>query len=129
VTLPNPSNEIEMTGDNPQALNRAQRADLLCFLVMAQLIGLASTGKWLRTDHVVEATRLWMASNSADCDWLERAKLGRMSFEIAPTFLAFPSFWDPKELVKLLAHGWQLDYRSPTVQGMLDVCTEHLLQR
>jgi hypothetical protein len=109
-------------------LDDAERADLLCFLVMAQLIGQATTGKWLRTDHVVEATRLWMAANCADCDWLERAKLGRMSADIAPTFLAFPCFWDPKELVKLFAHGWQLDYRSPIVRGMLDACAEHLLQ-
>jgi hypothetical protein len=126
VTLPNPSNEIEMTGDNSQALNKAQHADLLCFLVMAQLIGHATTGEWLRTDHAVEASRIWAASNSADCDWFERAKLARMATEIAPTFLVFPCFTDAKELVKLLADGWQLDYRSPTVRGMLDVCAEQL---
>jgi hypothetical protein len=48
--------------------------------------------------------------------------------DIAPTFLTFPCFRDAKELVKLLADGWQLDYRSSTVRGMLDVCAEHLLQ-
>jgi hypothetical protein len=99
-----PSTEIEMTGDNK--LDGAERADLLCFLVMAQLIGHATTG-----------------------DWLERAKLARMAADIAPTFLTFPCFRDAKELVKLLADGWQLDYRSPTVRGMLDVCAEHLLSR
>jgi hypothetical protein len=122
-----PSTEIEMTGDNK--LDGAERADLLCFLVMAQLIGHATTGDWLRTTHVVEASRIWAASNSADCDWLERAKLARMAADIAPTFLTFPCFRDAKELVKLLADGWQLDYRSPTVRGMLDVCAEHLLSR
>jgi hypothetical protein len=44
-------------------------------------------------------------------------------------FLVFPCFRAGKELVDLLVDGWQLDYRSPTVRGMLDVCTEHLLQR
>ena len=43
-------------------------ADLLYFLMLAQLIGHANTGDWLRTDHVVEATRMWLASNSAQCD-------------------------------------------------------------
>jgi hypothetical protein len=94
---------------------------------MAQLIGHATTGKWLRTDHVVEASRIWAESNSADCDWLERAKLARLAAEIASTFLVFPCFRDAKELVTLLADGWQLDYRSPTVRGMLDVCVERLL--
>jgi hypothetical protein len=114
-----------MIGGNK--MDGVERADLLCFLVMAQLIGHATTGDWLRTDHVVEAGRIWAASNAADCDWLERTKLARMAANIAPTFLVFPCFRDAKELVKLIAEGWQLDYRSPTVRGMLDVCNEHLL--
>lgn len=113
---------------NLQNLDDTERVDLLCFLVVAQLIGQATTGDWLRTDHVVEAGRIWTASNSSGCNWLERAKLARMSAAIAPQFVVFPCFRDAKELVKLLADGWQLDYRSPTVRGMLDVCTEHLLQ-
>lgn len=119
---------MKMTEDNSQRLDDAERVDLLCFLVMAQLIGHASTGDWLRTDHAVEATRMWMTSNSADCDWLERAKLAQMSVAIAPQFLVFPIFKDAKEIVKLFVDGWRLDYRSPTVRGMLDVCTEHLRQ-
>jgi hypothetical protein len=79
-----------------------------------------------RADHVVEATRMWQASNSAECDWLERVKLAQTSVAIAPQFLVFPFFRDAKEIVKLFADGWRLDYRSPTVRGMLDVCTEHL---
>jgi hypothetical protein len=118
--------ESEMTGDN-KTLNYHERAELLCFLVMAQLIAHASTGKWLRTDHAVEAGRIWMASNSADCDWFERAKLIQLSENIAPTFLVFPCFREIQELLKLLADGWQLDYRLPTVRGMLDVCTQHLM--
>jgi hypothetical protein len=55
-----------MTED--KKLDDAERADLLCFLVMAELIGRASTGKWLRTDHVAEAARIWASSNSADCN-------------------------------------------------------------
>jgi len=113
-----------MTGDTK--LDNAERADLPCFLVMAQLIGHASTGDWLRTDHAVEATRMWVASNSAECDWLERAKLARIAVDISPQFLVFPCFRDEKEMVKLFVDGWRLDYRSPTVRGMLDVCIEHL---
>lgn len=113
-----------MTGN--RKLNAPERADLLCFLVMAQLIGHATTGHWLRTNHVVEASRMWAASNSADCDWLERATLAQVSVDLAPQFLVFPCFRDATEIVKLFVDGWQLDYRSPTVRGMLDVCAERL---
>lgn len=92
------------------------------------LIGHASTGNWLRTDHVVKAGRIRAESNSIDCGWIEQARLAQMAAELAPTFLVFPCFRGGKELVKLLADGWQLDYRSPTVRGMLDVCAEHLMQ-
>jgi hypothetical protein len=28
----------------------------------------------------------------------------------------------------IIVDGWQLDYRSPIVRGMLDVCAEYLSQ-
>jgi hypothetical protein len=118
-----------MTEENTKKLDDAECADLLCFLVVAHLIGHATTGHWLRTAHVVEAGRIWAASSSTDCDWFERARLARIAVDIAPTFLVFPCFRDTDELIKLLVDGWQLDYRSPTVRGMLDVCAERLLQR
>jgi hypothetical protein len=68
---------------------------------------------------------MWLASNSAECGWLERVKLARMSVDLAPQFLVFPPFRDAKEMVKLFVDGWRLEC-SPTVRGMLDVCTEHL---
>ena len=117
-----------MTGDNTAKLDGPERADLLCFLVLSQLIGHASTGEWLRTAHVVEATRMWLASNSAECDWLERVKLAKISVDLAPQFLIFPWFMDPTAMVKLFVDGWRLDYRSPILRGMLDVCVEHLAQ-
>jgi hypothetical protein len=118
-----------MTRKNSKKLDNADRADLLCFLVLAQLIGHAGTGHWLRADHVVESARMWTASNSVDCDWLDRAKLARISAELAPQFLIFPWFKDPSAMVKLFVDGWQLDYRSPILRGMLDVCLEHLLKQ
>jgi hypothetical protein len=115
-----------MTGDTK--LDDTERADLLCFLSLAQLIGQARTSEWLRTDHVVEATRMWLASNDAECDWLDRVKLAQMSADLAPRFLVFPCFRDAELMVKLFADGWRLDYTSPTVRGMLDVCVELLMQ-
>lgn len=128
IQHPRAATKTKMKGMVSNELSGPERADLLCFLVLAQLIGRANTGDWLRTDHAVEATRMWAASNSAGCDWLERAKLTQMSAAIAPQFLVFPCFRDAREMVKLFVDRWRLDYRSPTVRGMLDVCTEHLRQ-
>jgi hypothetical protein len=116
----------EMTGDN-KTLNDRERAELLCFLVISQLIAHASTGEWLRTDHLVESTRGWLASNSARCEWLERAKLAQMSGTLALRFLLFAPFSDGTQILNLLTDGWRLDYRSPEVHRMLDVCAAHLL--
>jgi hypothetical protein len=52
-----------------------------------------------------------------------------MSVNLAPQFLIFPWFMAPTAMAKLFVDGWQLDYRSPILRGMLDVCAEHLLQR
>lgn len=70
---------------------------------------------------------MWLASNSAECDWLERVKPTWMSADIAPQLLVFPCFTDAKEMVKLFVDDGQLDYRSPTVRDMLDACAKHLL--
>jgi len=118
-----------MTGDTPRNLDAPERADLLCFLVMAQLVAHAITGDWLRTDHVIESARMWAASNSIACDWLERARLARMSSELAPRFLIFPWFMDAAQMAKMMIDGSRLDYGSPIMRGMLDICVEHLMQR
>jgi hypothetical protein len=115
-----------MTRDNSKTLNQAERAHLLCFLVVSQLIAHASTGEWLRTDHLVESTRGWLASNNASCDWLERAKLAQMSGTLALRFLLFDPFSDGTQILNLLTDGWRLDYRSPEVHRILDVCALHL---
>ena len=52
---------------------------------------------------------MWLASNSAECDWVTRVKLAQLSIDLAPQFLVFPCFRDAKEMVQLFVDGWQLD--------------------
>lgn len=113
----------------PGRLDVEARADLLCYLVVGQLIARTRTGDWLRTDHLVESTRIWLAGNGANADWVERVHLGALSERIALDFAAMPRFADAASLAKLFTDGWRLDCRSSIVRGMLDVCTEHLFQR
>lgn len=112
---------------DPQAsLDDEARAELLCYLVVAQLIARARTGAWLRTDHLVESTRIWLAGNGADAGWLERVHLGALSETIALDFAEQPCFANAPELAKLFTDGWRLDYRSPTVRGIYAACRNEL---
>ncbi|NYH12978.1 hypothetical protein [Paraburkholderia bryophila] len=88
------------------------RAELLCYLVVAQLIAQARTGAWLRTDHLVESMRIWLAGNGADANWENRVRLGVLSETIALEFAEQPRFASAAELAKLFTDGWRLDYRS-----------------
>ncbi len=57
-------------------LDDEARAELPCYLVVGQLVARARTSEWLRTDHLVESTRIWLAGNGANADWTERVYLG-----------------------------------------------------
>lgn len=103
-------------------LDDEARAELLCYLVVAQLVARSRTGEWLRTDHLVESTRIWLAGNGADADWSERVHLGALSEKIALDFAEMPRFADSASLAKLFTDGWRLDYRSPIVRGIYAAC-------
>jgi hypothetical protein len=54
------------------------RAELLCCVVVAELVTMARTGEWLRTDHLVESGRICCKANGARFDWQERVSLGQV---------------------------------------------------
>ncbi|MCX4137914.1 hypothetical protein M0D68_06945 [Paraburkholderia sp. SEWSISQ10-3 4] len=110
----------------PGRFDDEARAELLCYLVLGQLVARARTGAWLRTDHLIESTRIWLAGNGADADWMERVQLGALSERIALDFAELPRFADPASLAKLFTDGWRLDYRSPIVRGVYAACKSEL---
>jgi hypothetical protein len=99
-------------------------AELLCYLVVGQLVAMARSGNWLQTDHLVESARIWMASNGAHCDWLQRARLAQESVELALLFS--PEFQDSAALMQLFSDAGRLDYRSLAVQHLHRICVAHL---
>jgi hypothetical protein len=107
-------------------LDRDARAELLCYLVVAQLAAHARTGEWLRTDHLVESARMWTDSNGAHGAWLARSELGQASATIAPDFLKVSALCDSGSLAMLFTDGWRLDYRCRLVRWLHDVCDAHL---
>ena len=52
-------------------LDDEAKAELLTFLVVGQLFAFARSGEWLRTDHLIKSSQMWLSSNGAACDWLE----------------------------------------------------------
>lgn len=114
--------------DNPMPgdIDHDARAELLCYLVVAQLVARARTGAWLRADHLVESARIWTDANGAKGAWLARSELGRLSVTIAPDFLGVSCLTDSNSLATLFTDGWRLDYRSPTVRWLHDFCNANL---
>lgn len=112
-------------------LDDEARVDLLCFLVVGQLFAYAREGVWLRTDHLIESVLIWLSSNGAECDWLERAKLVEASRVIAAQEGARPFPRADADLHRLfnLRTGWFLDYRSPVVQRIHALCVATLKSR
>jgi hypothetical protein len=47
----------------PSKLDDEARAELLCYLVVGQLVARARTGSWLRTDLCVELLNIWFNRN------------------------------------------------------------------
>nr|WKF60873.1 hypothetical protein HUO10_005395 [Paraburkholderia busanensis] len=109
-------------------LDDISRAELLCYLVVAQLIAQAGIGEWLRTDHLVESTRIWLTDKKRHCDWTERINLAQRSKDVAALLIKLPGLQDERVLARLFLDGWRLNYGSPVVQGILDVCSGRLMR-
>jgi hypothetical protein len=102
------------------------RAEMLCYLVIGELVAMARTGEWLRTDHLVESARIWMTANGAECDWQDRVALAQTAAEIAPKVLASFQLATEQSLAPLFTDGWMLDYRSSIVCDIHRLCAARL---
>ncbi|CDY77942.1 hypothetical protein BGLT_06748 [Caballeronia glathei] len=107
-------------------LDAEARAELLCYLVVSHLVARATVGEWLTVEQIYESARIWLRANGGIADWPERLQLARMSLELTPRLSALPFSKDETSLLELFADRWQLDYRSPMVQGIYGACERHL---
>lgn len=107
-------------------LDDESRTDLLCYLVVAQLIARARSGDWLRTDHLVESKTLWSQANNISPDWLEGVRLASVSAQLAASIWSIDLLHDVDALSKMFTDNWRLDYESPIVRGIHDACAARL---
>jgi hypothetical protein len=110
-------------------LDDEARAELLCYLVVAQLVARSRTGEWLRTDHFVESLNIWLNGNGGEADWLERMQMKSLSELVAMDFGKLPHLADEAKLAELFTDGWRLDYRSPVVRSIHVACETDLRNR
>ncbi|MFM0009678.1 hypothetical protein [Paraburkholderia sediminicola] len=112
--------------NNSSNLDDEARAELLCYLVVGQLVARARTGGWLRTDHVVELLNIWLQGNGARAGWLDRLYLGELSKKVALNFAELPQFENSESLAQLFTDGWRMDYRSPFVGRIYSACEDEV---
>ena len=113
----------------PRNFDADTRAEMLCYLVVAELVAMARTGDWLRTDHIVESARIWIRANGVRCDWEDRIAVANAAARLAPDVLDSFNLTTERSVALLFADGWMLDYRSPTVCGIHQFCAGFLTQR
>jgi len=89
----------------PGRLDDEARAELLCYLVIGELVAMARTGSWLRTDHLVESSRIWLKANGATCHWQDRIALAGAAAELAPGILRTFPLATERSLAQLFADG------------------------
>lgn len=109
-------------------LDDEAKAELLTFLVVGQLFAFARVGEWLRARQLIASAQMWLDSNGAACDWLERARLVEACRAVAIEALDLPFPQVEADLVQLfnLNRGWFLDYRKPIVQQIHALSVAHL---
>ena len=67
-----------------------------------------------------------MSAKRVSLDWFESIRPCRVSAELATTVWAIELLQDAGELAMLFTDGWRLDYQSPIVRGMHDICVARL---
>ncbi|OYD60105.1 UNVERIFIED_ORG: hypothetical protein BDU10_9433 [Burkholderia sp. CF145] len=104
------------------------RAEMLCYLVVGELVAMARTGDWLRTDHLVELSLVWMGANGAHPEWRDRISIVRMAVDLAPDVLVTFGLRTEEAVASLFTDGGRLDYRVTLVSQIHDRCAARLLR-
>ncbi|WP_144161541.1 hypothetical protein [Paraburkholderia sp. BCC1885] len=66
----------------PYNLDDEARSELLTYLVVSQLVGHATTGKWLKVEHLIESENLWLKANGGNGDTVEIDPVQRTDLQL-----------------------------------------------
>lgn len=110
----------------PERLNDEARCDLLCHLVVVQLIEHARSGKWPRAAQIAESIRLWFGSDRVRTTRTEQVMLARTATALAPAFLQQPAFRDIATLSRLSFDIWRMNFASPLLRTLRAACATRI---
>lgn len=103
------------------------RTELLTYLVASQLAMREKTGRWLKVEHVVESTHLWLRLNGREADWLQRVTLACRAQYLAENVpWGTQERYDAKTGAGMFFGGLRLDFRSPAVIEIFIACAANL---
>jgi hypothetical protein len=106
------------------------QAELMTFLVVSQLVKRHLTGRWLKVEHVVESTHLWLHVNGGGIDWIQRVMLASRAQELAAHVTRVSTVrFDARTLAGAFVDYRRLDYKSPAVAEVYRTCLLNVIRK
>ena len=103
------------------------KAELLTFLVVSQLVEKRQSGKWLEVDAVVGLEREWFESRAKEVPWLERVSIATWSAPLASRLEDIVPQFSKIACKTFTVKGSQgLDFRIPLVRAVYLHSFNHL---
>ncbi|WP_207557051.1 hypothetical protein [Paraburkholderia acidicola] len=119
-----PAEHNNMTA--PERPDHEAQCDLLCHLVVRQLVEHAASHTWLRTVHVAESIRLWHGAHRTHTTRLDQVRLARMAATLAAVFEKQQTYRNAVLLAELSFDIWRLNFRSPLLHTIRAACAKRL---
>lgn len=108
-------------------LHHAARCDLLCYMVIGQLVEHTRSRGWLCPARLAESMRYWLTTNRLSTTDAEQRQLTRMSVALASGLQHQPLLRDPVILAGLAFDGWRLNFRLPLLGALRAACEDYLM--
>jgi hypothetical protein len=108
-------------------LHHAARCDLLCYMVIGQLVEQARSHVWLCPIRLAESMRYWLTTNRLSTTRAGQRQLAGMSVALASGLQRQPLLRDPAILAGLAFDGWRLNFRPPLLGALRAACEEYLM--
>lgn len=121
---PVPAEHNNMTA--PERLDHEAQCDLLCHLVVRQLVEHAASHSWLRAARVAESIRLWHGAHRTHTTHVEHVRLARMAAALAQAFERQQTYRNAAILAELSFDIWRLNFRSPLLHTIRTACAKRL---
>ncbi|MDN7182540.1 hypothetical protein M0D69_31880 [Caballeronia sp. SEWSISQ10-4 2] len=104
------------------------KAELLCFLTLSEIVAFRTGGAWLRVDHLVESTRIWLRRHDHHADWRLRIKLSRMAADLACRLVKADDIaHGQRDDYGFFASDMQINFASPQVIVVYAQCVDTLM--